>query len=103
MYHPAEANLSMQKLQLTHFNATKRRKTKCKTGFFLFNIVLPGRRILSLLSHIFLNWRSQLSAVMHLKMVVPALVLNTCEALVSAEHQFNLYSSFWVIHKPKEC
>lgn len=38
-----------------------------------------------------------------LKVVVPPLVLNTCEALVSAEHHLNFNSSFWIIHKPEEC
>lgn len=45
-------------------------------------------------SLIFLNLMSQLSGVMDLETFVPPLVLNTCEALVSAEHHFTFNSSF---------
>lgn len=40
---------------------------------------------------------SQISAAVALK------VQNTCEAVVSAEDRFSINSSFWIIHKPKEC
>lgn len=49
-----------------------------------------------------INLTSQLCGEMNLNVVVSPLVLNTCEALVSAEQHFYFNSSIWRLHKPKE-